>query len=197
MGFFKEFKDDFSQAVDELMPGSEKQERVITDRMEGIVPDKYVQIEEYEKKELPPVEDEITIITKGTSVKGDIFANGSLEVQGAVYGNINCRGRLVITGTVTGNINAAEIYTDMARVKGEIACVGAVKIGQGSVVVGNITSTFAVLAGAIRGDTDVLGSVVVDTSAVVKGNIKARYIQINNGAQIDGSCSQIYADVYR
>ena len=197
MSFFKDFKDDFSQAVDELMPGAKNLESVIPDRLAEKIPDIYLQTEEPEKKDLPTVEDEIAVITKSTIVEGDILANGSLEVQGAVYGNINCRGRLVITGTVKGNINAAEIYTDMARVKGEIACIGAVRIGQGSVTIGNIASKSAVIAGAIRGDIDVLGPVVVDKTAVVKGNIKARYVQINNGAQIDGLCSQAYADVRR
>ena len=39
------------------------------------------------------------------------------------------------------------------------------------------------------------GPVVVDTSAVVMGNIKSRSVQINNGAVIEGFCSQCYADV--
>ena len=38
-------------------------------------------------------------------------------------------------------------------------------------------------------------TVVVDTSAVVMGNIKSRSVQINNGAVIEGFCSQCYADV--
>jgi cytoskeletal protein CcmA (bactofilin family) len=62
-------------------------------------------------------------------------------------------------------------------------------------VVGNITATSAVIAGAVKGDIDVQGPVVVDTSAVIKGNIKSRSVQINNGAVIEGFCSQCYADV--
>ncbi len=46
-----------------------------------------------------------------------------------------------------------------------------------------------------RGDIDVQGPVVVDTSAVVMGNIKSRSVQINNGAVIEGFCSQCYADI--
>ena len=47
----------------------------------------------------------------------------------------------------------------------------------------------------IKGDIDVQGPVVVDTSAVVMGNIKSRSVQINNGAVIEGFCSQCYSDV--
>ena len=197
MGFLKEFKDDFSQAANELIPSRESTGNVVSDEPTAKVPMVLTQDKNQEKRELPPVEDEIAVITNGTIIKGDVFANGSLEVLGAVYGNINCRGRLVITGTVKGDSNAAEIYTDAARIEGEIACIGAVKIGEGSVIIGNISSTSAVIAGAMRGDIDVLGPVVVESTAVVKGNIKARYVQINNGAEVDGFCSQAYADVHR
>ncbi|MBR5128150.1 MAG: polymer-forming cytoskeletal protein [Roseburia sp.] len=197
MGFLKEFKDDFSQAANELIPSRESTGNVVSDEPTAKVPMVLTQDKNQEKRELPPVEDEIAVITNGTIIKGDVFANGSLEVLGAVYGNINCRGRLVITGTVKGDSNAAEIYTDAARIEGEIACIGAVKIGEGSVIIGNISSTSAVIAGAMRGDIDVLGPVVVESTAVVKGNIKARYVQINNGAEVDGFCSQAYADVRR
>ena len=72
---------------------------------------------------------------------------------------------------------------------------GTVKIGVGSVVIGNISASSAVIAGAVKGDIDVQGPVVVDTSAVVMGNIKSRSVQINNGAVIEGFCSQAYAEV--
>ncbi len=36
---------------------------------------------------------------------------------------------------------------------------------------------------------------MVDTSAVIVGNIKSRSVQINNGAVIEGFCSQCYADI--
>ena len=34
-----------------------------------------------------------------------------------------------------------------------------------------------------------------DTSAIVMGNIKSKSVQINNGAVIEGMCSQCYAEV--
>jgi len=63
------------------------------------------------------------------------------------------------------------------------------------VVVGNISATSAVIAGAVKGDIDVCGPVILDTTAIVMGNIKSKSVQINNGAVIEGMCSQCYADV--
>ena len=72
---------------------------------------------------------------------------------------------------------------------------GSVKIGGGSVIVGNIKATSAVIAGAVKGDIDVNGPVIIDSSAVVMGNIKSRSVQVNNGAVMEGMCSQSYYDI--
>lgn len=141
------------------------------------------------------ISDEVTVITEGTSIKGDINSNGSIDLRGRIGGNVTCNGKLTITGVLEGNSNSSEFFADAAKVEGEVNSTGTVKIGIGSVVIGNITAASAVIAGAIKGDIDVQGPVVVDTSAVVMGNIKSRSVQINNGAVIEGFCSQCYADI--
>ena len=141
------------------------------------------------------VSDEVTVITEGTSLKGDLQSTGSFELKGKIEGNVACNGKMTVTGVIKGNSQSAEFFADAAKIEGEISTTGTVKIGIGSVVIGNIAATSAVIAGAIKGDIDVHGPVVVDTSAVVMGNIKSRSVQINNGAVIEGFCSQCYADV--
>lgn len=70
-----------------------------------------------------------------------------------------------------------------------------IKVGQSTVIIGNVYATSAVIAGAIKGDIDVRGPVILDTSAIVMGDIKSKSVQINNGAVIEGMCSQCYAEV--
>lgn len=141
------------------------------------------------------VSDEVAIVTAGMKVKGDMTSDGSLEVVGTIEGNIDIMGKLNITGTVTGNSKATEIYAENAKITGEVRSDGSVKIGQSSVIIGNIFANSAVIAGAVKGDIDVHGPVILDTSAIVMGNIKSKSVQINNGAVIEGMCSQCYADV--
>ena len=147
------------------------------------------------KMETQEVMDETAIVTVGMTLTGDIVSKGSLELIGTVNGNIDLLGKLNITGTIQGNSKAAEIYAEGAKITGEINSQGSVKIGQSSVVIGNISATSAVIAGAVKGDIDVHGPVILDTSAIVMGNIKSKSVQINNGAVIEGFCSQCYADV--
>ena len=147
------------------------------------------------KMETQEVMDETAVVTAGMTLTGDIVSKGSLELIGTVNGNIDLLGKLNITGTIQGNSKAAEIYAEGAKITGEINSQGSVKIGQSSVVIGNISATSAVIAGAVKGDIDVHGPVILDTSAIVMGNIKSKSVQINNGAVIEGMCSQCYADV--
>lgn len=264
MGFFKEFKDDFSQAVNELMPAEEEQAAAETtmenddmvvntldaevdaeaelSKLSGLLEQvaeeeqaastvinskQVVELEKEFSREIKKadvrtaaeekekmnedvmtmntkqvmgvnpdaVTDETTVITEGTNITGDINADGSVDIRGRIVGNVTCNGKLVVTGILEGNSNSSEFFADAAKIEGEVNSTGTVKIGIGSVVIGNITASSAVIAGAIKGDIDVQGPVVVDTSAVIMGNIKSRSVQINNGAVIEGFCSQCYAEI--
>ena len=262
MGFFKDFKEDFSEAVNELMPGTTEAEATGTvtstmkdeidvnaelDKLDGLLEKAAKRIEEpvqevapavpevkEEVKEAAPViekpifakketkkevkedikmdetmnvapvqepvnarvaSDENAVITKGMTIKGDLTSTGSIEIQGTIEGNVDCFGKLTVAGTILGNSQSAEFFADQAHVTGEVVTSGTAKIGLGSVIIGNISATSAVIAGAVKGDIDVHGPVVVDTSAVIMGNIKSKSVQINNGAVIEGFCSQTYADV--
>ena len=139
--------------------------------------------------------DETSIITAGMVIAGDVSSEGNMEVIGTINGDIDILGKLNVTGYITGNSKAAEIYAEGAKINGEVVSEGAVKIGSSSVVIGNITASSAVIAGAVKGDIDVKGPVILDASAIVMGNIKSKSVQINIGAVIEGMCSQCYADV--
>lgn len=139
--------------------------------------------------------DETAVITAGMVITGDVSSEGSMDLVGTINGNIDILGKLNITGYINGNSKAAEIFAEGAKINGDIVSEGSVKIGASSVVIGNITATSAAIAGAVKGDIDVQGPVILDSSAIVMGNIKSKSVQINNGAVIEGMCSQCYADV--
>ena len=82
----------------------------------------------------------INTITVGTSIKGDIQANGDFRMDGSLEGNITLTGKLVVgehghivgnvvcqnanvIGIIDGNLSVKEFLTLYAssRVKGDIA----------------------------------------------------------------------------
>lgn len=221
MGFFKDLREDLSLAVTELVPEELEEETMFDEKqaeedlaeIEAILKEKEeVKKEEAKREEVKreekrerkidmnvifnqPLSDEVSNITAGMTINGDIKSQGSLDLVGTVHGNINIAGKMSITGIIEGNSQAAEIYAESAKITGEVRSMGTVKIGQETVIIGNVYATSAVIAGAIKGDIDVHGPVVLDTTAIVMGNIKSKSVQINNGAVIEGMCSQCYADV--
>lgn len=146
-------------------------------------------------KESSSEQNAVTVITKGTTINGSIISDCSLDVMGTINGDIECHGKLTITGKVCGDSTASEVYVNTERLEGSITSDGSVKIGLGTIVVGDISAASAVFAGAIKGEIDVRGPVILDSTAIIKGNIKAKSVQMNNGAVLDGYCSLTYADL--
>ncbi len=139
--------------------------------------------------------DQVTVITKGTTINGSIVSDCSLNVMGTINGDINCVGKLTITGVVKGNSQASEVFVNTKKLLGNIDSDGAVKIGIGTVIIGDIKAGSGVIAGAVKGEVDVTGPVVIDSTAIIKGNVKAKSVQLNNGAVLEGYCSLVYSDV--
>ncbi|MCR5800233.1 MAG: polymer-forming cytoskeletal protein [Lachnospiraceae bacterium] len=141
------------------------------------------------------ISDEVAIITANMVVKGDMLSTGSMDVMGTVTGNVQVYGELNVTGEINGNASASNIIATGCTINGDLTSSGAIKIGNKAVIKGNVYATSAVISGAIKGDIDVHGPVILDSTAIVMGNIKSKAVQINNGAAIEGMCSQCYAEV--
>ena len=189
-----ESKDDFnmdlSEMLDQMDVGLPAQE-VEKDPIYA-APVSNVEIKALSSKKLS---DEVSVLTESMIINGNIATEGSLDVRGSIVGNVEALGKLNVTGAIQGNSQAAEVYAENAKITGDLRSEGSIKVGQSTVIIGNVFATSAVIAGAIKGDIDVRGPVILDASAIVMGNIKSKSVQINNGAVIEGMCSQCYAEV--
>ncbi len=186
--------------IADMIAASEEMDRTMSEfeaELESAPPREITPPEPKQEPEVEPeyVSDEVATITKMMTVNGDLNSRGSLDVIGAVNGNVKVKGKLNITGSIVGNSEAAEVYAQDATIAGDLTSTGSVKVGSNTVIRGNIYATSAVIAGAVKGDIDVHGPVILDATAIVMGNIKSKAVQINNGAAIEGMCSQCYADV--
>lgn len=223
MGFFSDLKDDLSQAVNELIPEEEmaKEETSavqdnefhadLSEMLDNVEEEPVVQLPEEEELYVAPssvekpvmetmnsnkvASDEVSVFMESMIINGNIATEGSLEIRGSIVGDVEALGKLNVTGNIQGNSRASEVFAEGAKITGEIRSLGAIKVGQSTVIIGDVYATSAVIAGAIKGDIDVKGPVILDASAIVMGNIKSKSVQINNGAVIEGMCSQCYAEV--
>lgn len=194
----KEKEMDFSASYNQMIDNLEVEQEVVPE-----VSEEPVYVAPVAEKAIPEPKyvstrknvDETSILTESMIINGNMATEGSLEVRGSIVGNVEALGKLNITGAIQGNSQAAEIYAEGAKITGDLKSEGSIKVGQSTVIIGNIFATSAVIAGAIKGDIDVRGPVILDTSAIVMGDIKSKSVQINNGAVIEGMCSQCYAEV--
>lgn len=182
--------------------GTEMDDNVDLELLEAMNAEEEEEKAEVKEKAMPKIrtasvanDDEVTVISKGTSINGSISSDGSLEIMGTITGDVECLGKLSITGKIVGNSSAAEVYVNTERLEGSITSEGSVKVGLGTVILGDIVATSGVIAGAVKGEIDINGPIVIDSTAIIKGNIKAKSVQINNGAVIEGFCSLSYSAV--
>lgn len=182
-------EEDISEAAAAIENIVEEEKKVEDKKMEEKIEVNTEPVDESEKST------EVTTISKGVHLEGNLRAEGSVSLLGSVVGDLECDGKLIIDGTIKGNAKAAEIYANGARVEGDIKSEGSLKVGSGSVIIGNVVASSAVIGGAIKGDIDVKGPVIIDSTAVVYGNIKSHSVQLNSGAVLEGHVSQCYAGV--
>lgn len=203
MSFLKDFKDlkkDISVAVNEKETKTEiPAQNKSSEKKETITGNIISRTEEKGMSDMTntagQADTDITVIAAGTVINGSIESKGSVAVYGEVKGDIECKKKFIASGQVTGDIDAGEIFINKASIDGRVNSAGNLKIGSGSVIQGDVYGQTAVIAGAVKGEIDIKGPVIIDNTAVIKGNIKSRSVQINNGAIIDGYCSQCYNDV--
>ena len=80
-----------------------------------------------------------TLISTGTTVKGDISSNSDLRIDGTIIGNVNSASKIIIgdSGKVEGDIssNQADI---VGKVSGNIKTKDLVQLRGESVINGNV-----------------------------------------------------------
>lgn len=138
---------------------------------------------------------EVAIIPKGTVINGNIEITGKLEMYGTIHGDINSTDRVNICGDVKGNIKANDIYTKDSFIEGNIECAEGAVIRENTVILGDIDAQSLMVDGAIQGKLDIKGLVTLGDKAIVDSDIKAKSIQVNNGAAMNGHCSLCYAEI--
>ncbi len=100
-----------------------------------------------------------TLIASGTHIKGDICFSGNLEIEGEVTGNI--------------------LAEDGAEAR--------VRVLQEGHVRGNLNVPNVVINGRVEGAIQAKSHVELASNAVVEGDVHYSLVEIEKGAQVNGS----------
>jgi len=128
-----------------------------------------------------------TVITFGTTIKGDLISQGDLDIQGAVNGNVTTDGLVCVTGKIEGNVTCENLELDNAEIRGQVSVKKQLLMRGESVVVGDLTGEHVEINGKVKGNITVVQTLHLQPKAYVLGDMNTSSIQIKSGAVVIGS----------
>lgn len=140
----------------------------------------------------PVDENEITVISKNTVIDGNIRSFANMSIDGNIKGNVETTKDIDLNGKVVGNIACNNAALRISQVQGNIQMKGNVFMERDTLLIGDISSTYANVNGKIKGNLEITGKAELKSDAVVFGDISASTITVNDGAIIQGYVSTTF-----
>lgn len=98
---------------------------------------------------------------------------------------------------IKGDISSRSDIRVDGQMNGKLFSEGRVIVGETAVIQGSLICTDVDLFGKVEGDLYVNNVLSVKGSAIINGNIHVRKLQVEMGAQINGTCSMIGEEEFR
>lgn len=102
--------------------------------------------------------------------------SGSTEEVNVLGRTVRVRGRL----TGEGDLRIE------GEIEGDVKVAGALEIGDGGSVVGDVSASSVVLGGNLKGDVSSEGSVVIRAGSRVAGDVRGAEVALEEGASFTG-----------
>ena len=110
--------------------------------------------------------------------------------------NVNDITRIAGGATIKGDLNSPSDIRVDGNIEGKVCSGGRVVVGETARLSGTLMCTDLDLWGKMEGEIYVKDTVSVKSTAVVNGNLHVRKLQVEIGAQINGSCQMITEQEY-
>lgn len=130
---------------------------------------------------------EVTTISKGTSIVGEIHSDSNIELLGSMKGNVITKGNVNVCGKVLGDIKGANVDLSGCTVQGNIIAAGMLTIDNDSVLIGDIKADNLSINGKLKGNAQIRNMFTCQSEALILGNVTAAVASINEGAKLQGS----------
>ncbi len=127
-----------------------------------------------------------TVITSGTTIKGDLTSQGDLDIQGIIHGNVTTDGLVRVTGKIEGDVTCENLELDNAEIRGQVSVKNQLLMRGDSVLVGDLTGEQVEINGKVKGNITVALSLHLLPQAYVLGDMNTSSIQIESGAVVFG-----------
>ncbi len=129
---------------------------------------------------------QITLISKGTTIVGDLKSDGDLEIYGTVKGGVSTTGNIKIGGKQSGDVAGANITLVSCTVRGNITATEDVNIDSDSVIIGDIKTKNLIINGKLQGNIQAKNSISCQGNAIVIGDLMGATVTVSDGAKLQG-----------
>ena len=140
----------------------------------------------------PTDDNETTVISRNTVIDGNIHSFANMTVDGNIKGNVETTKDIDLNGKIVGDISCNNAKLRTSQVQGNIRLKGNVYMARETLLLGDLTSTYANINGKIKGNVSTGGKTELKSDAVVFGDISASSITVDDGAIIQGYVSTTF-----
>lgn len=130
--------------------------------------------------------DELTVISKNTSIDGNVRSLANMRIDGNVKGNVETTKNVDMSGKIVGDITCNNAGMNAAAMQGNVSLKGRMRMDRDTILIGDLSSQYADINGRIRGKLDIVGKAELKRDAIVFGDINASTIAVTDGAIIQG-----------
>ena len=130
--------------------------------------------------------DELTVISKNTSIDGNVRSLANMRIDGNIKGNVETTKNVDMSGKIVGDITCNNAGMNSAAMQGNISLKGRMRMDRDTILIGDLSSQYADINGRIRGKLDIVGKAELKRDAIVFGDINASTIAVTDGAIIQG-----------
>lgn len=128
-----------------------------------------------------------TVISKDTSIVGEIHSTSDVEISGNLKGNVETSGDIKLCGKIIGDIMGNNIDLIAGEVQGNIIAAATLTIDSDSVVVGDTTANNILMDGKQKGNMQIENMADFQSNALLKGNVTTGRLSISEGAKLRGA----------
>ncbi|MEG1072936.1 MAG: polymer-forming cytoskeletal protein [Oscillospiraceae bacterium] len=177
------------------MMNSEHQHDADHEQKMKVVDGMICKVETVEKSAEPPVVPSYsvptvaqkTIISAGTTIFGDMRAEGDIEVSGKVKGNLETTENIRVYGEVLGDLKGNTVELSACNIKGNITATGTMLVNSETMVVGDVFVDTLITDGKIKGNVQAEKTASFQQNAVLLGNVTASFVNTSEGASVQGT----------
>ena len=128
-----------------------------------------------------------SIIAEGTEITGEVKFGSNAEIYGTLSGKVVSDNDIVTNaGLINGDVVAKNLDMMNAKITGDVATQGDLRLSDSSVLTGDIAASRMDLRGQVKGNAAVKRELNVHSSAKLEGDVEAGSIAIGHGARVRG-----------